>query len=76
MIASGEKHKSKPVVKAIDRKIFAIDGEDFADAFALSGSDQSCISHVHGAIGIFAHQFTHAGNVRGIEGEKVERTSL
>ena len=73
---SGEKHGSEAIVKAIDWKIFAIDREDFADALALGGSDQSRISHVHGAIGILAHQFAHAGNVRRVEGEKLKRASL
>jgi hypothetical protein len=53
--ASGEKHGSEAVVKAIDGKIFAIYREDFADALSLGGSDQGRISHVHGAIGILAH---------------------
>jgi hypothetical protein len=55
MLASGEKHRSEPVVKTIDGKMFAIDREDFADAFALGDTDHSRVSQVHGAIGIFSH---------------------
>jgi len=76
MLTSGEKHRSEPVVEAIDGKIFAICCEDFADAFALGGTDQSRVRHVHRAIGILAHQFSHAGNVSWVKGEKVERASL
>jgi hypothetical protein len=55
MLASGEKHGSEAVVKAIDGKTFAIYREDFADALSLGGSDQSRISHVHRTVGILAH---------------------
>ncbi len=57
-------------------KIFAICCEDLADALALGGTDQSRVRHVHRAIGVFAHQFAHAGNVRRVKGEKLEWASL
>jgi hypothetical protein len=63
-------------VKAIDGKVFAIDGEDFADAFPLRNAYQSRIGHIHGVVGILAHQLSHAGNIRGIKRQKLERASL
>jgi len=63
-------------VEAIDGEIGAVDGEDFADAFAFGDADQSGVSEVHGAVGVFAHEFAGSGDVVGIEREKKDGGAL
>ena len=52
------------VRKAVDAEVAMVQGEDGAQAFALSHSDQDGIREVHGMIAVLAHERSKAGDVR------------
>jgi len=57
-------------VEAVDGEVAAVDGKDFAEAFALGDTEKSGVGELHAAIGVFAHEFADAGKVVGVEGQQ------
>ena len=55
-----DNRKTDSSVKAIDGEIVAVQGEDPADAFSFSNSDERRIREIHRLVGIFNHKLACA----------------
>lgn len=63
-------------MEAVDGEIAAVDGEYFADAFSFGDADEGGVGEVHGAVGVFAHEFAGSGDVAGIEGKQKDGAAI
>jgi hypothetical protein len=63
-------------VEAVDGEVLAVDGEDFADAFAFRDVDKGCVSQIHRPVGVFGDEFADSGNVREAERKKGDGATL
>jgi hypothetical protein len=47
----------------VDREVFLVHSEYFADTFSLGNADKRCVCKIHRTISIFPQQFTDARQI-------------
>jgi transposase len=71
-----DERRAGAVVETVDGEVAAVDGEDFAEAFAFGDAKKGGVGEVHGTVGVFAHEFARSGDVARIEGKQKDSASF
>src|SRR5437764_726695 len=68
--------ESADAIRAVDREIAAVEGEDAADLFPLRYANERGVGEIHREIAVLFHQLTHAGQVLDFDLDEIERHAL
>lgn len=63
-------------MEAVDGEVAAVDCDYFAEAFAFGDADERGVGEIHGAVGVFAHEFADSRDVAGIEGKQKDGAAI